>query len=283
MDRLTALIDRSSTLASLPDIYYKLSSVINNPSSSLKDIAEVIEKDPALMAQLLKIANSALFNFPSQVTTITQAITVVGIQQLKELTLACNVISAFPLIPKHFIDNESFWKHSLAVGVASRVIASYRKESNIERFYVLGLLHDIGRLVVFLDDPNAAEQSIHTSNQQQELLHKVEKRMWDYDHGEISSELLKHWKLPQSLWEPIRYHHAPDLCNEYPEEAAVIHLADILAHTLELGGSGEKRIPPLNTSAWERLGLDVSYLEGILKETEEQYDASVNLFSQRMH
>jgi len=284
MYNIPALIERSSKLASLPDVYYRLSNAINNPSSSLKDIADIIAQDPALTAQLLRIANSALFNFPARIDTVSQAITIVGIQQLRELTLACSVMNAFPMIPEQLVSSRDFWQHSIAVGVACRVIADYRKESNIERFYVLGLLHDIGRLLMFLADPEEATKLLasevgHTTK----LLHNIEHDNWGCDHSEIGSLLLTQWKLPRSLSEPIRYHHNPDAAKGHLEEAAVLHFADILAHVLELGGSGEKRVPKLSESSWIRLGLGTDQLGDILEEIERQYQESLTIFASALH
>ncbi len=280
---IQALVTRATALAPLPDTYYQLNNAINNPSSSLKDIGAIITQDASLTAQLLKIANSALYNFPSQINTVSQAITVVGIQQLRELTLACTVLRAFPLIPDGLVNISSFWQHSLGVGVASRVLADYRKESNIERFYVLGLLHDIGRIVMYLGDPTTSQKILHNAEHTSELLYRLEHLHLSSDHGEISSTFLQRWKLPASISEPIRHHHHPEKAHAYQDECAIIHFADIIAHTLELGGSGEKRVPPISDTAWNRLGLTTEVLPEIVAETERQYQESVSLFSNNLH
>lgn len=265
------------SLAALPAIYYRLNDAINNPSASLRDIAAIIERDPALAAQLLKIANSAFFKFPSQVSTITQAITIVGTQQLKDLTLACKVISTFPKIPAGTVNDEQFWHHSIAVGIAARVLATFRRESNVERYYVIGLLHDIGRLLIYLMKPQLASQAQSICRQEHRLLFKVEDELMQTSHSELSGLLLKHWNLPDSLWEPALHHHNPSLAKNHPEEAAVIHIADVLAHTLQLGTSGELTIPPLSPEAWEKLGLKPEQLSDILQEIEFQFSESIKI------
>ncbi|MEW5757846.1 MAG: HDOD domain-containing protein [Pseudomonadota bacterium] len=279
-----SFIQTVPSLSALPAIYYRLNDAINNPSVSLKDIAGIIEKDPALAAQLLRIANSALFKFPSQVTTITQAITIVGTQQLKDLTLACKVISAFPKIQVEAVTDEQFWHHSIAVGIAARVLAASRRESNVERYYVIGLLHDIGRLLIYLMKPQLAGQARSICQQDHRLLFKVEDEIMQTSHSELSGLLLKHWNLPDSLWEPVLHHHNPSLARNYPDEAAVIHIADVLAHTLQLGTSGELAIPPLSPEAWEKLGLHPEQLADILQEIEFQFNESIKILRpQRLH
>ncbi len=271
-------------LAALPAIYYRLNDAINNPSASLKDLADIIEKDPALTAQLLKIANSAFFKFPSQVNTISQAITIVGTQQLKDLTLACKVISTFPKIPSGAVNDEQFWHHSIAVATAARVLATFRRESNVERYYVIGLLHDIGRLLIYIMKPQLANQALTICRQEHRLLFKVEDEIMETSHSELSGLLLKHWNLPDSLWEPVLHHHNPSLAQNYPEETAIIHIADVLAHTLQLGTSGELTIPPLSPEAWEKLSLKPEQLTDILQEIEFQFSESIKILRpQKLH
>lgn len=280
---INGLVSRATALAPLPNTYYELNNAINNPSTSLKDIGNIINQDASLTAQLLRIANSALFNFPAQISTVSQAITVVGIQQLRELTLACTVLRAFPLIPDNYVNISAFWQHSLAVGIGARVLASYRKESNIERFYVLGLLHDIGRVVMYLGDPDSSRELLQQANQSSQLLHQLEDALWQTDHGNISATFLEKWKLPASIWEPIKHHHHPEKAENFQEESAIIHLADIIAHTLELGISGEKRIPPISDVAWEKVGITTDQLPEIVDEVERQFNESLELFHSNLH
>lgn len=280
---IDSLISRTSALATPPTIYYQLNSAINNPSTSLKDIGNIISQDASLTAQLLRISNSAFFNFPTQITTVEQAITIVGIQQLRELTLACTVLNAFPSIPDDQIDINQFWQHSLGVGVASRVLASVRKESNVERYYVLGLLHDLGRVIICLGDPVATRELLQQAAQSKRLLHQLELEQWQVDHGEIGAAFLKNWNLPASIYQPIHHHHCPEKAEEYPNECAIIHVADIIVHVLELGGSGEKRIAPLSDEAWQRLGINPEQLPEIADKTRTQYNESIELFKSNLH
>ncbi len=280
---LEALISRTTTLATPPSTYYQLNNAINNPNSSLKDISNIINQDASLTAQLLRIANSAFFSFPAEITTVAQAITIVGIQQLRELTLACAMLRAFPSIPNDDFNINGFWQHSLGVAVASRVIATLRKESNIERYYVLGLLHDIGRIVICLGDPGEARKLLQTAHQSKRLLHQTELAMWQIDHGEIGARFLAHWHLPPSIHQPIHHHHHPESAEHYQDECATLHMADIIAHALQLVNSGEKRIAPLSDMAWQRLGITLEQLPEMTEQVKMQYNESIKLFKSTLH
>ena len=137
------IVRKSFDIYSLPTIYEKLDREINDPLSNLEDMANILLDDSGLSARILKLTNSAMYNFHSKDDTITRAITIIGTTQLRDLALATSVVSLFKGIDSSILDMEDFWKHSIAVGIAARVIATYRSEPNVERFYLMGLLHDV--------------------------------------------------------------------------------------------------------------------------------------------
>lgn len=277
------LLGKAMTLPTLPDVYYRLVEMIDDPMSSLADVARLIAQDTALTAQLLRIANSALFGFPARIGNIGQAVTVVGMQQIKELSLACHVTHVFQGIPPRLIDTDDFWRHALAVGLAARVIATHRHEVNVERYYALGLLHDLGRLVIYLQAPPAAERILEHCRVAPALMEPAERELLATDHGEIGGALLRYWRLPDCLWEPVLHHHHPERATRHPEAAALLHVADIMAHTLEYGSSGERFVPPLSAQAWNLLGLDPGHLDRMMAEVEEQFQDTLQLLHPGIH
>ena len=232
------LVARCDGITSLPAIYQRLDEAINDPYSDLSRIAAILSEDSSLSARLLRLANSAMYSFPSRVETVSRAVTIIGTKQLRDLVLATCVIEQFRDIPQQLVDMESFWRHSIATGIAARVIATYRREANVERYYVLGLLHDIGRLVMYLQIPQQASQALELSASSQIPLYQAERQLLDFDHAAVGSILLKKWKLPGSLQEGVGYHHKPQLSSRYPEDAATVHIADIVANAFKLGSSG---------------------------------------------
>ena len=130
---------------SLPTIYVELQKALSDPDKTFRDLGDIIGFDPALSARLLKIVNSPFYGFPSKIDTISHAISIIGMDQLTDLALATLVIYQFEGIPNNMFNMEKFWWHSVACGVAARSIADIRNEKNAERFYLAGILHDIGR------------------------------------------------------------------------------------------------------------------------------------------
>ena len=147
------IVKRVMKVASLPQIFLKVEEVLNDPDSSNVHLSRVIQEDPGLTVRLLRLSNSAFFGFSAKVEAVNQAITVLGTQQLRELVLACSVMNVFKDVPEELVNMESFWRHSIACGVVARAFASLRHESNVERYFVTGLLHDIGRLVLLMEVP----------------------------------------------------------------------------------------------------------------------------------
>ncbi len=262
---------------SLPIVFTRVNEAVNNPKSSIADIGEIISEDPGLTGRLLRIVNSALYCFPSKIDTISRAVTIVGTQQLRDLALATTVVKLFRGISHELIDMESFWRHSVACGIASRVLATYRREANVERFFVTGILHDIGRLLICLKKGDLAREAIQRSRATGEELYKVETELMGFNHAVVGGALIHVWKLPASLEEVVEYHHAPMRACRYLVETAVVHVADIITHALQLGNSGEFRVPPLEPEAWERLALSTSVMSPAIEQVDRQYHEAVQM------
>ncbi|MCW8918598.1 MAG: HDOD domain-containing protein [Gammaproteobacteria bacterium] len=272
------LIARCHAITSLPLIYQRLDEAINDPYSDLSRIAAILSEDSALSARLLRLANSAMFSFPSRVETVSRAITIVGTKQLRDLVLATSVIELFRDIPQEVVSMESFWRHSIATGICARVIATCRREANVERFYVLGLLHDIGRLIIYLQLPEAFGRAIGLAAEKRLPLYQAERELFGFDHAAVGQELMRKWKLPAALQEGVGCHHAPQLAARYPEDAATVHIADIVANAFRMGSSGGSTVPPFVEQAWERLGLTVDQLPLIAEQLALHYRVAVDIF-----
>jgi HD-like signal output (HDOD) protein len=264
-------------ISSLPLVYEKLNDAVNNPRASMSDIARVISEDAGLTARLLRIVNSAFYGFPSRVDSISRAVTILGTHELRALALATSVTTMFKGIPVDLVSMDSFWRHSIACGVTARILATYRRVQNAERFFIAGVLHDIGRLVMYMKIPDQSRQAIVRSQEMQEPLFVSEREVIGFGHASVGSLLLEAWSFPAGLEEAVGFHHNPNAASRYPLEAAIIHLADIIVHAMELGSSGEQSVPPLDPEAWDRVGLPVSVLSPTVVQLENQFEDVVNM------
>ncbi|NNF14420.1 MAG: HDOD domain-containing protein [Gemmatimonadetes bacterium] len=271
------LLADSPELGSPPLVYRRLVEVINHPRGGAGDVANVIREDTALTARLLKLVNSAFFAFPKKIETVSQAVSVVGTSQVRDLALATSVTDLFKGIPAELLDVEDFWKHSLGVGVTARVLAGLRNEANVERFFVTGILHDVGRLVLLMRAPEATADVIAKARTGRALLFETEREVLGFDHALMGGVLMDHWKMPEALREAVRLHHDPRRAERYPMEAATVHVADLMATALQLGSSGERLVPPLSAGAWAKLGIDPGVIGFAVEDIDRQYSAAVHL------
>lgn len=210
----------------LPDVCFKVRQLMEDERSSAADFANVISLDPSMASRLLQIANSAIYNFRSQVTTISKAVTLVGTQAIYNMMLIDVATTAF----KHFmtpsIDLKQFWISSISTGLISKNLAFHAGVKDIERMFVVGLLHNFGELIVAKINPAVAEkcnrQSLEPIEAQQAVL--------GFTYAQVTAELLKLWKIPEKILIPIaNYPQAEQL--QVGKDAKLL----FLAHRLDLG------------------------------------------------
>jgi putative nucleotidyltransferase with HDIG domain len=259
------IVARVGTLASLPNIYFQVDRAINHPSSSTALIGTILSYDQALCARLLRIANSAFYGFSRRVESIEDAVRIIGTRQLHDLVLATVVLSQFKGIDTQLVSMPSFWRHSLACSIAARSIARLRREPNVERFFVAGLLHDIGSLAVYQMLPERSQLALERHRDGDKPLDEIERAVIGCDHAAVGAALMTSWTLPPFFRDATANHHSAGSRGHTPA-TAVIHLADLLVQSLDLGSNGEMRLPRLNPDARERVGLAPGGIERVSDE-----------------
>jgi HD-like signal output (HDOD) protein len=274
------LVEKTKTIYSLPFFYERLNDAINHPRTSISDITRIITEDQGLTACILKLANSPMFGYYSRVDSISKSVTIIGTQQLRDLALASSVIKVFRGIPKELISMEQFWKHSISCGIIARSLATYLREGNVERYFVTGILHDVGQLVMCAAMPGEMKQTITSSRENRQLYHHTERQLLGFDHTEIGAALFRTWKIPASIFEPVACHHFPCDARQFPLEAAVIHLADMICQGLEFGSGAEWCVTPLEECAWQRLGLPAGMLDTVIRQAEPQIEETCAILTE---
>ena len=257
-------------LPEIPSVVFELNEVIANPMSSADHIAQVVNRSPSLTALLLKIVNSSFYGFPSKIDKISHAVTLIGTREISGLALGISILSIFKDIPREMIDMHSFLKHSLACGILSRILAAQKNFGQTEQLFVSGLLHDLGRLILYLYFTDESCNILSRSRNNQTLLYAEETNYLGCDHAQIGKQLMEQWKLPLILENSVLYHHNPSEAQQ-PIPATIVHLADIIVNSLGIGSSGEKFVPPLDTAAWENLDLPLSSFDTVIGQATHQF------------
>lgn len=266
-------------LPDAPDIILDFNKVLEDPLSSIHDIADVVQRSPSLTALLLKLANSAFYGFPSKIDTISRAIAIIGTKEINTLILGINVMRQFHDISKELVDMSAFLKHSLSCGILSRILAAQAKVQHTERLFVAGLLHDIGRLIWYKFFPEQAKLLLKMANRTGCSLYEIENKCLGISHEEIAKHLIKKWNFPDSLKNSIVYHHRPSTSAD-TIAASIVHIADITVNAVGLGHSGERIIPRFEPKAWEFLKIAPSGLKRAIDQTLEQLGIMEAFFSE---
>jgi putative nucleotidyltransferase with HDIG domain len=175
------------------------------------------------------------------------------------------------------IDMHLFLEHSLACAIISRVLCAYKNITQTEQMFVSGLLHDIGRLILYKYYPKQSKKILRRAASSKELLYEEEKKAIGCQHTDIGGDLIKKWKIPLSIENNVLYHHNPSDANNQTY-ATIVHLADIMAHSQEIGTSGEKLVPNFDTKAFNNLGLSPSSFESVIRLAAHQINAIESFF-----
>jgi HD-like signal output (HDOD) protein len=261
-----------------PNVYFKLRETLEDPMSSFKEFSVIIGNDPSLSARLLKIVNSPFYGLESEVETISHALGIIGTEQLTDLVLATSVTEQFSDMPRHLVSMDLFWKHSIACGVAAKIIAAWQGERNLESYYLAGMLHDIGSLIIYKKFPEAAEKILERCKNNKEHLCDVEQKIFGASHARVGGELLKGWGLPSILCEPVYFHHQPDKAQDQPLITQIIHVADSIVDEMKLGSSGEAVANPVKVEILKELGFTELPVQKFEEEINEQFQVALSVF-----
>ncbi len=265
------LIEKSGTPVSLPDVFIKINQLTQDSKCSVADISRVAETDMSLSLRLLKIVNSPYYGFPSTIDSIPRAITIIGVQNLRDLTLATTTVDLFANNQTKQNHIRQLWRHSLFCAINSRLLAEALKLHHTERFFAAGLLHDIGRLILFQGIPETMHETIKQAARTGTALTTIEHALLGFTHTDIGCRIAHQWKLPESIIETIAYHHTPEKARQYPMETAIIHIANHMANTLDVESSIEVEDHGIDHYAWKISGLNMETVYEVLSKAPEQF------------
>ncbi len=272
MISIEELVEEASGLVSMPQVALQVTRLVEDPNSSAEDIAEAIAREPALAARILRLANSPLYGMRSEVDTVSRAVTVLGTLQVRDLVLASAAVHGFDGIPNELVTMEDFWRHSLYTGLASRRLARLMLAGREESSFIAGLLHDIGKLVLYHRCPQQVVQAfLAVINGEQERIDAAERALLGFDHAELGGALMAHWALPEHLVAAARYHHRPLQAPErFRREAMRVHVANHIAQMAQLDTTRPGDVPPVEPAAWEALGLSPLQVPELVQAVQEE-------------
>lgn len=255
-------VRRIKNLPTIPNIVKKINKMLENPDTTPADLGRLISQDQVLSAKVLRMANSAFFGMSRKISSITQALIILGFDVVKGLVLSTSVFDMM----KQTMDG--LWEHSIGCAAAAGVLAKSLGREDAEEITLAGLLHDLGKVVLALEMGREMSQMVKLAADKKISFYEAEKQVLDFHHGQVGRWLAEHWNLPINLVEPINFHHQPELAQVAPEQTAIVHLANIIIKARGFGFSGDRLVPPLSPQAWEMLGFTTKDFDGILENLE---------------
>ena len=210
-------------------------------AASARELASIVINDQSVSAKVLNLANSAFYGFARMITTIPQAVVVLGFDTVRSLALSVSVFDALGSSSDRVsLDREAFWMHAIGCGAASRLIATELGYRDTGTSFMLGLLHDLGKVIMDTYLNEEYQEVVQEVVEEGRPFSEVESEILDIDHAEIGGWLAFRWRFPEVLVAPIEHHHNPLAAEEERlKETLVVHLANVLTKRAGIGMCAE--------------------------------------------
>ncbi len=279
----TIIYSKIDELPTLPAVLPKLMSLMEDEKSGAAQVADTIASDPALTSKILKVSNSAYYGFSQEISSLKNAVPLLGFNMVRSLALSIGVINSIPSqkSSSHF-SREGLWIHGLAVAtVMQKLSKNFGLGSSNDQHFVVGLLHDIGKLVLDLFFSELFHQTLEEANNQENMaLHEAESKVIGFNHGEVGGMLLTRWKFPEAITTPIKVHHRINIQKDaFAPDIAMLRIADTLPQELGLGGGGNSLVPEIHEADLKTLAMTEKDLDDMRSFLEDSKDGIFELFS----
>jgi putative nucleotidyltransferase with HDIG domain len=251
------VLARSHELPVFPAVISRVLAALDDPDANLNQLVDEIERDPVIAGRVISLANRASFirEGQAEVADVFTAISLVGLTRVRE-TAIISSLAAFMADLTGVDHSAYFWKHSAAVGVCSLELASRSSLAlSVDAALISGLLHDVGQLWLHRFEATALQQCQQAADLHGLAIDVSERECFGVDHGTIGAWLGADWGLPEPILQAIAHHHAPDTMPGEPL-VAVVHVAEVLSHALNLADSAHSRVTEISAQSCALLGLD---------------------------
>lgn len=270
---MEVLLTGEIKLASPPEIFLKISQIVEDPSKTVQDAEQVIQHDPGLAARLLRLVNSAFYGFPRQILSISHAISLIGLKELRDLVLATVVVERFSDFPNKLMTMREFWRVSVRGALLAKELS--KGFAGMESVFVCGLLHEIGRLVIYARMPELARAALLLAEAENLEESTAERRTYGFDHYQLGAELLRRWQLPPVIVATLRCHGRPGEAGDFSRETALVTLA-LLISIKDLSARQAAQTPGL-TELMDFLHLQTELLAETMETADQQFESVYSL------
>ncbi len=272
------LIHRVDALPEVPQVAFRVIQLLNIPDTAVSQLAELIGADQALTAKLLRLCNSAYYGLSRKVTTVPEAIMIVGFSAVKSMVLMITTQSTMNKgLLGYKIKPGEFWRHSLGTAESARLIARKSRDPREEESFTAGLIHDIGKMVLNQCALPEVYRATNLMQKENISIYAAEARVLGFNHAEAGATLADRWKFPPLLVNAIRYHHEFDNLTE-DNLPFIIAVANITAELLHQESPAHwNQLAKHESLITRRLGLSLESIRELLPHIRQQIDKTSDL------
>lgn len=264
---LEGIVQAVNDLPALPQVVLKVMELTEDPNSTAQDINNVLSQDQGMTARVLKLANSAFYGFPRRISTVTDAIVLLGFRTIRSIVLAASVNDILMQeMEGYALERGELWKHSQCSAMAARLIARRVKYSGLDVAYTAALLHDIGKVILNQYMQEAYQEVLDKVTADNIPFMQAEDIILGFNHGQVGAQVAEKWNLPLELVEAISLHHQPDLAQENQRLTAIVHIADAICVAMGIGVGLDGLLYPISPAAMQILDLDQNDIDSIISE-----------------
>lgn len=256
---LDKILAKVTDVPTLPASVLHVMQMIEDPLCSAADLARVIQNDPGMATKVLKLANSPFYGFRQKITSIPQAVTLLGFATLKNALLSAAVFDMFRISGTGF-DMPALWKHSVATATAAKLFAKRVRYPNSEKAFTAGLLHDVGKVMIARYLPSSLLTIVQTVHDKNVSIYDAEQHTIGLAHPSFGAWVISRWGLPTQLVEAVEYHHHPTRAKYAFDLAGIVYLANILTHRANIGNGGDLMIREVDPKVLEYFSMNESTL-----------------------
>lgn len=264
------ILQRIHELPALPAVVRELIQSLEDVRVSTEDLAAKLSYDQAIAAKMLRLANSSFYGLARRVTSIEESAAILGLRTLRSVAIAAGLVNQFSGVHCRGFDFSAFWKHVICTALIARELAR-SIGADEDAAFTLGLVHDIGRLVLVTAYSESYSQVIEYRAMHDCQIYAAERHVFGLDHADVGARLAEHWHFAPETVSAIAIHHRPPV-EGHKSLVDVVHVADNIAHALDLSSSKEDMVPELSIHAWARLRLPSDCYLKIFESVEHQHD-----------
>lgn len=257
-------------LPSLPMITLQVIKLTDDSKTTIPQISNVISQDQAMAAKILRMANSAYYGFARSISSITDAVIILGFKSIRDLVFAATMHDFVNKeLTGYALAKGELWKQSIVCAMVGANISKRINYKNHDEVFASGLLHDIGKVILNIYMNDTFDLVLQKVNQDKVPFMVAEKEILGFDHAAVGAAVANKWNLPEALVEAIAYHHNPLKAPHKKELAAIIHMADIICMTMGIGLGADGMLYPCDEGVVKLLNLKSSDIDELISETAE--------------